>query len=170
MEVEESKSDVQVKWHCCAIFEERPKRKKSFWPKIWFKHKYLGCWLAPINRDFSSTAERLRLMVCRLIADYYGREYHHYWIPLKKFCIGVIGQNAKRTLFLSFLWAAHWKNVRGLRWNNFEATGHTHSSFWPKFTKLLRGSVESGNTSKFVGPRPCQSQKIKILFRWNRCF
>ena len=92
------------------------------------------------------------------------------WIPLKNFCIGVIGQNAKRTLFLSFLWAAHWKNVRGLRWDNFEATGHAHSSFWPKFTKLLRGSVESGNTSKFVGPRPCQSQKIKILFRWNRCF
>ena len=52
MEVEESKSDVQVKWHCCAIFEERPKRKQSFCPKIWFKHKYLGCRLAPINRDF----------------------------------------------------------------------------------------------------------------------
>ena len=66
---------------------------------------------------------------------------------------------------LSFLWAVWWKNVRGLRRYNFEATGHAHSSFWPKFTKLLRGSVESGNTSKFVGPRPRQSQKIKILFR-----
>ena len=85
MEVEESKSDVQVKLHCCGIFEERPKRKEiilsqnmiSNTAKTSFKHKYLGCRLAPINRDFSGTAERLRLLVCRLIADYHGRESHH---------------------------------------------------------------------------------------------
>ena len=34
----------------------------------------------------------------------------------------------------------------------------------------LRSSLESGNASKFVGPRPRQSQKIKISFHWNRCF
>ena len=40
-------------------------------------HKYLGCQLAPITQDFSCTADRLRLMVCQLIADYHNRESHH---------------------------------------------------------------------------------------------
>ena len=54
--------------------------------------KYLGYQVAPINRDFSGTAERLRLIVCRFIADYHGREFHHYspptlWFSLSTCCL-----------------------------------------------------------------------------------
>ena len=64
----------------CHI-REWPKRRQPFCLDLFFKHKYLGCQVAPINRDFSGTAERLRLMVCRLIADYHGREFNHYVTP-----------------------------------------------------------------------------------------
>ena len=57
---------------------ECPKRRQSFCLNLAFKHLYVGCQVAPINCDFSGTAERLRLIVCRLIADYHGREFHHY--------------------------------------------------------------------------------------------
>ena len=53
----------------------------------------------------------------------------HIWIPLKKFCIGVIGQNAKRTHFLPFSVSAPRNNVGGRRSDNFEGTGRAHSSF-----------------------------------------
>ena len=51
------------------------------------------------------------------------------WIPLKKFCNGAIGQNAKRTCFFQFSVSAPRNNVGGRRSDNFEATGRAHSSF-----------------------------------------
>ena len=51
------------------------------------------------------------------------------WIPLKKFCVGVIGQNAKRAHFFPFSVSALRNNVGGRRSDNFEATVRAHSSF-----------------------------------------
>ena len=81
-----------------CYFREWPKRRQSFCLNLTFKHKYLGCRVAPINCDFSGTAERLRLMVCRLIADYHGREFHHYfscssqWLPSRSSVFGLTRQ------------------------------------------------------------------------------
>ena len=47
--------------------------------------------------------------------------------PTKSECPLIVG-NTKNTIFWIFLWAVL-LNVRGLRWDNFEATEHAHSSF-----------------------------------------
>ena len=78
----------------------------------------------------------------------------HPWIPLKKICIGVIGQNAKRTHFLPFSVSAPRNNVGGRRSDNFEGTGRAHSSFGRFLPILLREHIEIGVNFKIWHPRP----------------
>ena len=94
----------------------------------------------------------------------------HIWIPLKKFCIGVIGQNAKRTHFLPFSVSAPRNNVGGRRSDNFEGTGRAHSSFWRFLPILFREHIKIGVNFKIWRPRPLWSEIIHICVRQKPLF
>ena len=92
------------------------------------------------------------------------------WIPLKKFCIGVIGPNAKRTHFFPFSVSAPRNNVGGRHSDNFEATGHAHSSFWRFLPILFREHIEIDITFKIWGPTPLWSEIIHICVHQKPLF